>query len=176
LPQPIEVTRFNPFTGETITVISDQPNWDDDAEFEDAAEPGEEDVASQLSGPFDYGQYLEERAPQFIRSRPHWCTKGVMSDKVESLIKLAEGVDQFAMRSPLYSPPQASATIHEIPDRFVEQLKQADQAWIKAIAPQWLEAFCENIALEDIVTILHELIHLAKLHVTGQHMYLMMEC
>src|SRR5690606_31638151 len=63
LTQPVLCTKMNPFTGETMTISTRAPKWDDAApDWMEAREP------KVAQGMGDYPPYLESRLPPFVQA------------------------------------------------------------------------------------------------------------
>ncbi len=184
LTEPIRRTWVNPFTREEMTVETRDPEWDD-IDPNDTPMPEIRVVA--IEG--DYEMYLQNRIPEFVQSKPHWCAKNLTSLELEPLIAAAIDSDEGKLETALYAHPSLGAGIELLPNNFVLLLKSADASTLNSIAGKWAadmsmpdfthsvsgERIQDNMTLDDALSALRPIAELAKKHEKNQSMYLLTE-
>ncbi len=189
LPEPVERTAVDPFTGDEMTITTRAPEWEDfdpeNFDPEDMELPEPEVVA--IDG--DYATYLEGRIPEFVRAQPHQCGKNLTSMELEPLIALALGVDEVRLESALYAHPLSASGLEQIPGDFVNAMKNADDAALQTLAEKWAahmstpdythsldgEQLSEGWTTEDALSQLMPIAELARQQTGNQSMYLLIE-
>lgn len=133
LAEPLARVSVNPFTGERTTVTTDVPEWDDDDDVESSVPSYQ---ATAITG--DYGEYLEQRIPSFVRSQPHACLKGLTTVELQALIAVATGDSSDApLLMPLHAHPAANACLESVPDLLTKKLRDGDEPALRRIATDW---------------------------------------
>jgi hypothetical protein len=182
LPKPVKRKFKNPFTGETTTVETREPEWSED---EDADPMDREYQVVAIEG--DYGDYLEGRIPSFVQRQPHWAAKGLTEIELSPLFQ-AMGVET-KFDCPLYGPPSSGAVLQELPSELLPKLAALDAKGLKAVAGKWGAAMStpeythsvtgvklnDGWSKSDALEILQSIVALAQKTATGQRMYLLIE-
>lgn len=178
----VRVTK-NPFTGDEVRIESRAPAWDD-LDPDELPLPDVGVVAIQG----DYSAYLENRIPAFVRSRPHWCAKGLTSVELEPLI-FAAIADDGVLETALYAHPVLGAGIERFPDEFTNRLKSADEQTLNKIAEKWAAEMStpdythsvggtriqDDMTVGEALGVITHIAALAKKHESRQSMYLLTE-
>jgi len=183
LPKPVRRQVNNPFTGEIMTIETRAPEWPE--EEEDQAQPLEYGVVAMKGR---YEDYLEDRLPEFVRTQPHWCSKGLMNIELDAL---GEALNvKPVVEDALFAPPSAGgAHVWQIRSELVAALVALDDRRLKASAEGWAQVMSgpeytqnsegETIAdgweAGDALQILKPLVKLARQAAAGQLMYLLIE-
>jgi hypothetical protein len=107
LVQPVGREVVNPFTGEVSTIETCEPEWPD-CDAEDVEDASFGIVAIQGN----YADYLEERLPLFVRTRPHWRAKDLTQIELTPLGDAANV--RLALEDALFSPPWSGAMLEQI--------------------------------------------------------------
>jgi len=184
LPQPVIRKRSNPFSGEEILVETREPNWEN---MEPVDLPIEEVGVVAAEG--DYGSYLEQRIPQFVRSVPHWCSKNLTQVELDPLIIEATGLDDSGLETPLFAHPSLGVGIGQVPDSCVQWLKAADESTLVSIAERWAakmssEEFTHSVTGDRVaddwtpgeaIALLEPIADLARRITGSQGLYLLVE-
>jgi hypothetical protein len=128
LPTPVRRQLRNPFTGQTSTIETQEPDWTDDEEVL------EEDYhAVVIEG--DYQVHLEGRLPASLQACPHWAAKNLTEVELGPLAEALGEQPKFA--SPLYGPPSRGALLQELPSRMLSKLASLDQRGLESLAESW---------------------------------------
>lgn len=181
LPKPVKRQFNNPFTGETTTVETREPEW---PESEDAEMMDREYQVVPIEG--NYEDYLEGRLPQFVQQQAHWAAKGLTEIELTPLAE-ALGVEA-KFECPLYGPPSSGAVLQELPSELVPKLGSLDHGGLRLVAKKWAAIMStpefthsasgrrlnDGWALSDAIEILQPLVDLAR-QAAGQRMYLLIE-
>jgi len=184
LPQPVGRTRVNPFTSEETTVETREPEWDD---VDANSLPIPEKSVVAIEG--DYETYLQNRTPQFVQSKPHWCAKSLTSVELEPLVAAATGSEEQEFETALYAHPSLGAGIQEFPNEFVARLKSADESILNRIAEKWAaemsapdfthsasgERIQDDMTGDEALSVIGPIAQLAKKQQNTQSMYLLTE-
>jgi hypothetical protein len=181
LAEPVRREVRDPDTGEVRIVESCVPEWPEEA-FEDFEETAQDYRVVVIEG--SYEEYLEERLPPFVRSCPHWATKGLMDLELGPLLE-AVGVPASLEHS-IYCPPPLAATVQQLPAEFIGKLPALDQQkaaemWAVAMStPYYTHSVSGNRVRDDwtvgeALEYLQPLAGLARKAGAGQHMYLLTE-
>lgn len=182
LPNPVNRQVKNPFTGETVTVESREPDW---PEGEDADAMDREFHAVLIHG--DYHDYLEGRLPSFVQRQPHWAAKGLTEVQLGPLAQAAGIETKFEL--PLYSPPSSGAILQEFPCELGPKLALLDEDGLKELAAKWAAAMStpahahsvtgvklnDGWMQSDAMEILQAIAALAGKAPDGGRMYLLIE-
>lgn len=123
LPEPVTRKSFHPFLGEEITTTSRSPDWDD-VDPDSLSIPDYQVVSSEG----DYADYLEQRIPSFVRSKPHWCAKGLTNIEIEALANTALNLHEVSLESVLYAHPAFRSYLMQFPPDFITKLKELGSA------------------------------------------------
>jgi hypothetical protein len=182
LPEPIKRQIKNPFTGETTTLETREPDWHED----EVAGPMEHDY-QVLAMTGNYEDYLEGRLPCFVQQKPHWAAKGLTEVELSPLAQAAGVETKF--ECPLYGPPSSGAILQELPCGLAPKLVSLDENGLKALAVKWAatmsapeythsmtgvklnNGWAQSYAME----ILQAIVALARKESAGQRMYLLTE-
>jgi hypothetical protein len=178
LEQAVRREVRNPFTGQTIVVESNEPDWPE--ETGDAAPQDYQVVA--IKG--DYQDYLEGRLPPFVRSCLHWATKGLTELELGPLLAVV-GIEE-SLQHAIYCRPSQGTTVQQFPRTFFPQLQSLD---LNDVAKNWAAAMStrehtHNVSgvklndgwrASDAHGILHEMATLALKATNGQRLYLLVE-
>lgn len=182
LPKPVKRQLKNPFTGETITVETREPDW---REVEDE---GVTDCAYQVVAIDDnYKDYLEGRPPAFVQRHPHWASKGLTEVQLGPLAR-AVGIET-KFEFPLYSPPSSGEVLQELPCELAPKLVSLDANGLKALAVKWAAEMStpghthsmtgvklnDSWPQSDTIEILQQIVALARKASDSQRMYLLIE-
>ena len=132
LDQPIVRQVENPFTGETMTIESREPEWGDFGEEE------AELVFQVVEIEGSYEDYLEQRLPSFVRDQSHWAAKNLTSIEMDPLVELV-GLE-VCLEHTLYAPPSLGASLQEFPVEFLPSLRELEDSQIEELAVRWAEA------------------------------------
>jgi hypothetical protein len=130
LPQPVKREFKSRITGQTSIIETQVPDWND--------QPSEDPeagryVAMKIEG--SYEDYLQARLPPFVRSQPHWCTKGLTDIE---LTPLAEALGVVpAMETALYCRPSLGAVLQQFRPDFVSKLTSLDDSAAQKTAQAW---------------------------------------
>jgi hypothetical protein len=131
LAEPVGREITNPFTGKTVTIETRAPEWPDDVDAEQFADTEFAVVAMQGN----YEDYLENRLRQFVRTRPHWCAKGLTSVELDALAEAANL--PTALEDALFSPPATGAVLQRIPPALLKKLLELDDVGLEKIGTCW---------------------------------------
>jgi hypothetical protein len=181
LPKPVKRQFNNPFTGETTTVETREPEW---PETEHAEMMDRDYQVVAIEG--NYEDYLEGRLPPFVQRQPHWAAKGLTEIELSPLAQ-ALGLEA-KFECPLYGPPSLGAGLEELPSELVPKLGSLDQRGLQAVAEKWAASMStpeythsvsgqklnDGWTATDAIEILQPLVALARKG-PGQRMYLLIE-
>ncbi len=182
LPKPVKRQFKNPFTGETSTVETCEPEWPD---AEDAQLTDTKYQVVSIEG--NYEDYLEGRLPPFVQGQPHWAAKGLT--EVE-LSPLAQAVDvEVTIEYPLYGPPSSGAVLLAIPSEMPANLASLDERGLNAAAAEWAATMStpeythsvSGVKLNDgwtqseAIQVFQPIVALARKASAGQRMYVLIE-
>jgi hypothetical protein len=180
LPTPVRRQLKNPFTGQTSTIETQEPEWPDE---EDAFE--EDYPAVVIEG--DYQDYLEGRLSAAVQACPHWAAKNLT--EVE-LGPLAEALgEQPKFTNPLYGPPSRGALLRELPPGILTKLASLDQLGLEALADSWAATMLtddythsvtgtklnDGWTRSEAMLVLQPIAALAKRPASDERMYLLIE-
>ena len=184
LSEPVIRRSVNPFTREEITITSRAPGWDD-------FDPGEIELSEYQVVPVsgDYGTYLEQRLPPFVRSTPHCCTKNLTSIEIEPLVAAAGVTKESKLTSALYAHPSLGAAIEQFSGIFVDRLRNADDLTLRSVAKSWAERMStpdhthsasgerlqDDWSVDDALGLVEPIAKLARQCGDRQSMYLLTE-
>jgi hypothetical protein len=130
LPQPVERSFTNPFTGQTTTQLTREPTWDEDEDLDD--EPGP--VVVEIEG--DYAKYLEGRLSPAVAAAPHWCAKGLTNLELDGLNE-ALGLSGASCEDALFCPPSWGAVLLGLAPALTTALVAANAADLPVRAKLW---------------------------------------
>lgn len=184
LPQPVSRTRVDPFTGEEMTVETRAPEWED---MDPNNMPMPEMDVVPVKG--DYETFLQERIPQFVQSKPHWCAKDLTSVELGPLVTATTGPEERPLETALFAHPFSSAGIEQFPNGFVAHLQAADESALNAISEKWAaemstpdythsvsgERIQDDMTVDEALSVVRPLAQLAKKQQDAQTMYLLTE-
>ena len=177
-------TMVNPFTHEEMTVETREPEWDD---VDPNSMPMPEFGVVAIEG--DYETYLQNRIPQFVQSKPHWCAKNLTSFELEPLVAVASGADEKEIETALYAHPSLAAGIEQFPIEFVLQLKSADDSTLNTIAerlaaklstPDFTHSVSgkriqDDVTVDEALSVVRPIAELARKQEGNQAMFLLTE-
>ena len=180
LPTPVLRQLRNPFTGQTSTIETQEPEWPDEVEVFD-----EDYEVVAIEG--DYQDYLEGRLPAPVQACPHWAAKNLTEVELGPLAEALAEQPQFA--SPLYGPPSRGALLLELPAGIVARLASLDQQGLANIAESWAakmstrehthsatgEELAGGWAANETMQVLPPIAALAKRAAPDERMYLLIE-
>jgi len=178
LAQPVRREFRNPFTGKASVVESREPEWPEGA-FEDL---GREYRVVAIEG--RYEDYLEGRLPPFVRSCPHWATKGLSELELAPLCEAVRLKPE--LECVIYSPPSSGAVVQQLPAELLAKLASLDD---EAVAGRWAaamslpehthsvsgEKLSDGWVTHDALAKLRALKALAREAAAGQRLYLLIE-
>lgn len=178
LDKPERRTVSN-YLGETQTIETQEPLWEDDEPDEDS-EPEFGVVA--IEG--DYGEYLEARLPALVRGVPHWCSKGLTDIEINPLGELTDGNPD--LEDCLFAHPSRSAHLLVFRTSVVEKILQppsqlAEQWAARMSTPEYTHSaegnnrIDEDWSVDDALFILERLADLVKRSTRGTPLYLLLE-
>ncbi len=182
LPKPVKRTFKNPFTGETTTIETCEPEWPDG---QDAEVLNREYRVIKRTG--NYQDYLEGRLPEFIQEQPHWAAKGLTEIELSPLAE-ALGVKP-SFECPLYGPPSSSATLQEFPPDMLSKLASLDERGARSMATKWAATLStreythstsgvksnDGWSQIDALAVLQPIVDLAQRATAAQRLYLLIE-
>jgi hypothetical protein len=182
LPKPVKRQFKNPFTGETSTIETREPEWPDG---DDAETMDREYQVVAIEG--KYEDYLEGRLTSFVQGQPHWAAKGLTEIELSPLAQ-AVGVEA-KFECPLYGPPSYGAVLQELPPDMLSNLALLDERALKAVAGKWAGRMStpeythsvtgvklnDGWAQSEAMEILQLIVGLARQAAAGQRMYLLIE-
>ncbi|HVX09740.1 MAG TPA: hypothetical protein VHC22_00925 [Pirellulales bacterium] len=160
LTTPVKRDTTKPFTGETTTVESREPEWTDDPDTD--------------SPDLD-----------FVFSHPHWDTKGLTEVELGPLADALGLEPKFEY--PLYAPPSSHVYLVGLPTELVPKLVSLDANGLEAVAAKWAAAMStpeythsvtgnklnDGWTPSDAMGILHEFVTLARQASADQRLYLL---
>lgn len=184
LEQPQKRIVHNPFTSAQMTIETREPEWED-VDSGDFQFPEMQVVTNQG----DYGEYLEQRIPPFVRSRPHWCSKSLSSVELEPLVAVVTAVEEPRLEVPLYAHPSLSSMLEQFPLEFVAMIKQFSSGELEKIARVWAETMSspdftnsvsgeklsEGWTVAEATCILTPIVDLARSATGDQRLYVLNE-
>jgi hypothetical protein len=182
LPNPVKRSFNDPFTGETTTIETREPEWPQDEGIE--LMEREYQVVS-IEG--SYADYLEARLPPFVRAQPHWCAKNLTEVELRPLAEAAGVAAKF--ECPLYAPPSLGAGLQEISSELCRKLSALGPDGLTAIASQWAATMSapeythsvsgvklsEGWTDDEPLSVLKPVTALARQMTGGNRMYLLIE-
>jgi hypothetical protein len=182
LPKPVKHEVKNPFTGESITVETREPEWPEN----EGVDPIDREYrVVAIEG--DYKDYLEGRLPPFVRRHPHWAAKGLTEIELTPLAQALGIAAKF--ECPLYGPPSSGAVLRELPSELPTKLASLDGNGLKAVATKWAATMStreythsvtgvklnDGWAPSEAMEILQPIVDLAQQTAIGQRVYLLIE-
>lgn len=184
LPEAVTRTFTHPLFQEEVTVSTREPEWPD--WNPSRADPPEYRVVA-IEG--DYGEYLEGRLPSFVRSRAHWCSKGLTSVELDPLIALALASEAEKLESALFAHPSLPCALDVFPNAFVTLLAEANDFALRRLAQDWARAMSDpqhthsvsgnrlwpDWTAQDALAPLTPLARLARDGTNNQRMYLFVD-
>jgi hypothetical protein len=182
LPEPVTRTFMNPFFKPEMTVTTREPEWPESEAFA-SSEYG----VVAIQG--DYGDYLESRIPEFVRSRHHWCGKGLTSIELDTLIAVAMDSEDAKLEPAMFAHPSWSSALDEFPDAFVALLQEVNEFAVRQLAQKWAKAMSHpqhthsvngdrlepDWTMDEALRPLQPLLRLAKVRTANERMYLLTE-
>jgi hypothetical protein len=129
LPSPVQRELKNPFTRQVTVIETREPEWLDT----DEALPIASYVGTAIEGPYE--DYLEGRLSAFVRSKPHWSTKGLMTGEIGALAS-AMGL-RPTLEFPLYCRPSIGAALVCLQSEMVEKLLNINNEDLERISVDW---------------------------------------
>lgn len=184
LTKPVTRTFMNPLLKEEVTLTSREPEWPD--HDRSAFDPPEYGVI-RIQG--DYGTYLENRLPVFVREHRHWCAKGLTSVEVDPLIALVVGSDVGKLEPALFAHPSIGAAMDVFPEAFVQALGESNEFATRQLAQRYAKLMSEprythsvsgrrlepDMTLEDALQLVRPIQAVAAQRNTAEQMYLLVE-
>jgi hypothetical protein len=82
-----------------------------------------------------YEDFLENRLPAFVKSKPHWCTKGLTDLELGPLGQAAG--HEAVLETALYCPPPPGAALFKVRSDLVSSLVAMGQGALQAVAENW---------------------------------------
>lgn len=174
---PVRREFRNPFTGEVSLVETREPEW-----------PDERETVWREYGVVEsrgrYEDYLEGRLPAFVRSRPHWATKGLTEVELRPLCEAAGVGAEFVC--PIYGPPSSGAVVQRLPPGLFAELPALD---LEAVAVRWAAAMStpqrthsesgvklsDGWSAADASALLKPFVALARQATAGRELFLLVE-
>ncbi|MCA9596086.1 MAG: hypothetical protein KC776_22380 [Myxococcales bacterium] len=155
LEVPIERLVRNPFTGELVSA----KRWTVEPDEESPPPPPPETgflawLRRLLGGgpparfgvtvvKGDYATFLEERAHPFVVSKPHWCTKGLLSLELAGLQKVLTMAEvdfiTYMEKPALVAPRDMAAGLDLVPAELVDALCALPREECPRVAAELLE-------------------------------------
>jgi hypothetical protein len=178
LAQPVRREVRDPFTGEVSVIETRDPQWHDG----DDEEAARDHQVVEITG--RYEDYLEGRLPPFVRTCPHWATKGMTQIELDPLCKAA--AVESSLECAIYSPPSVGAIVQQLPTALLMDLGSVDQG---QLANRWAAAMsspehthsvsgvklCDGWTTSEALDMLRPIAALARRATAGQSLYLLVE-
>lgn len=178
LAEPVTRKIVDPFTKKPRTIATVAPNWDD-VDPDDLPVPEFRVV---------YQEYLEQRIPPFVQSKPHWCGKGLTNIEVETLVA-ATNANDSKLKQPLFAHPCFNAMLEELPPEFPGILAELNATQRSHVAENWAATMStpeythsisgnrvqDDWTAEEALELLSRLVNLAHQQSKGDRMYLLNE-
>ncbi|WP_394849616.1 hypothetical protein LZC95_19465 [Pendulispora brunnea] len=133
LEHPVKRTRTNPFTGESVTYDS----WEPEDVFAAASgePPAEPRAPSIVTGAGDYEAFLHARLPKGVRSLPHFAGKSILPPHTQQLLAAIASREEEALAPALFPSPstRSGAMLDRLPAWGIEALAAVRDEELRAL-------------------------------------------